>query len=81
MFVCLFVCLDDLDSLNCDPPGLSGLPEQVLHFVGDGLPLREDVPQLLRAKHVPEKRKIILDVIVENEQNIKNTPQNIFTKY
>ena len=67
-FISLFVCLDYLDSFNCDPPGLSGLPQQVLHLVGDGLALGEDVAQLLGAKHVPEKRNII----VENISNVQN---------
>ena len=67
-FISLFVCLDYLDSFNCDPPGLSGLPQQVLHLVSDGLALGEDVAQLLCAKHIPDRRNII----VENISNVQN---------
>ncbi len=41
------------DPLDLDPPGVSGLVQGDLHVVGDALPLGQDVPQVLRTKHVP----------------------------
>ncbi len=41
------------DPLDLDPPGVSGLVQGDLHVVGDTLPLGQDVPQVLRAQHVP----------------------------
>ena len=34
-------------------PGICGLVERILHDLGDGLPLRQDLGQVLRAQHVP----------------------------
>ncbi len=41
-----------LDSLYFDAPRIRGLVERLLHDVADGLALREDLRQVLRAQHV-----------------------------
>ena len=46
-----------LDPLDLDPPGVGGLVEGLLHDVADGLALREDLGQVLRTKHVPQRRR------------------------
>ena len=42
--------------LDLDAPRVGGLVEGLLHDVADGLPLREDLGQVLRAQHVPQRR-------------------------
>ena len=46
-----------LDPLDLDAPGVGGLVEGLLHDVADGLPLGEDLGQVLRAQHVPQRRR------------------------
>ena len=43
--------------LDLDPPGVCGLVERLLHDVADGLALREDLGQVLRPQHVPQRRR------------------------
>ena len=40
-----------------DAPRVGGLVERVLHDLADGLALREDLGQVLGAKHVPQGRR------------------------
>ena len=37
-----------------DAPTVGGLIEAGLHLMGDGLPVREDVPEVPGAQHVPQ---------------------------
>lgn len=43
------------DSLYFDPPRICGLIEGGLHGVADGLPLGEDLGQVLGAQYVPQR--------------------------
>ncbi len=54
--VCVCVCVySHFDSLHLHAPGVGGLVESALHHVGDRLTLRQDVAQVLGAKHVPAR--------------------------
>ena len=46
-----------LDPLDLDSPGVGGLVERLLHDVADCLPLREDLGEVLRPQHVPQRRR------------------------
>lgn len=55
MTAVLFFSLDShLDPLDLDSPWVCGVVERGLHDVGDGLPLTQDLRQVLGAQHVPE---------------------------
>ena len=46
-----------LDPLDLDSPGVGGVVERGLHDVRDGLALREDLGQVLRPQHVPQRSR------------------------
>ena len=51
-----------LHPLHQHAPAVRGLVQAGLHLVGDGLPVRQDVPQVPSPQHVPGMRRNILDI-------------------